>query len=149
MSSMRNRFTVPIAIVMALATAPLLSGCFGNPIEGIIEGATGGNVDIGGSDVPADFPSEVPLIDGDVVFALGLGDDTGKVYTVSIKVSGMDAIEQIAADLEDAGFTAIGELDVTGGAALYENGTWGVAATVTEDGDNGYVATYVVSPVGG
>ena len=48
MSTLRNRVTVPIAIALALVITPALSGCFGNPIESLIEGATGGDVDLGG-----------------------------------------------------------------------------------------------------
>lgn len=37
MSTLRNRVTVPIAIALALVITPALSGCFGNPIESLIE----------------------------------------------------------------------------------------------------------------
>lgn len=152
MPTLRNRFTVPLAIAMTLVTAPLLAGCFGgNPIENIIEGATGGDVDLPGNQVPSDFPSEVPLIDGEVVFALGVGDENGKVYTITVKVSGMDAIDQITSELEAAGFTSSFDVDTSdggGATAIYENDTWGVLVTVTEDSDNGFTATYIVTPKG-
>lgn len=151
MSTLRNRFTLPLAVAMAVVTAPLLTGCFGNPIESIVEGATGGNVDLGGASVPADFPSEVPLIDGEVVFGLGVGDANGKVFTVTVKVSGPEAIDTIQSELESAGFTSSFDVDTSdggGATAIYENETWGVLVTVVDDGENGYTATYVVTPKG-
>ena len=47
--ALRTRYTAPLALLIALAMAPTLSGCFGNPVESIIEGATGGEVDLPGT----------------------------------------------------------------------------------------------------
>ncbi len=47
---------------LLLIGLPALTGC--SMIEGIIEQQTGGDVDLGGNTVPADFPAEVPLADG-------------------------------------------------------------------------------------
>ena len=44
MNTLRKRFAAPVAIALALLITPALSGCFSNPIEGIIEGVTGGGI---------------------------------------------------------------------------------------------------------
>ena len=144
-----KRFTVPLAIVLALAITPALAGCFGNPIEQIVEGATGGDVSLPGQSVPDDFPKDVPLIDGEVVFGLGVGNDDGKAWNVTIKVSGIEAADQIKSQLEGAGFTAndagIGGTTEEGATLVYDNGTYNVLVVVTKDSDNGFVANYTVA----
>ena len=144
-----KRFTVPLAIVLALALTPALAGCFGNPIEQIVEGATGGDVSLPGQSVPDDFPKDVPLIDGEVVFGLGVGNDDGKAWNVTIKVSGIEAADQIKSQLEGAGFTAndagIGGTTEEGATLVYDNGTYNVLVVVTKDSDNGFVANYTVA----
>jgi hypothetical protein len=60
MSTMRRRIAIPLALVLAVSSVPLLTGCFGNPIQGAIKAATGGKVDLGGGSLPKDFPSSVP-----------------------------------------------------------------------------------------
>jgi len=145
-----KRLTVPLALVLALAITPSLAGCFGNPIEQIVEGATGGDVSLPGKSVPDDFPkADVPLIDGEVVFGLGVGNDDGKAWNVTIKVSGLDAADQIKSQLEGAGFTAneagIGGTTDEGATLIYDNGTYNVLVVVTKDADNGFVANYTVA----
>lgn len=148
MNTLRKRITVPVAIVLALAVTPALSGCFGNPIEQIIEGATGGDVDLGGASVPDGFPGEVPLIQGEVVFGASIGNDEGRVWNVTIKVAGSGAIEEIVSQLEGAGFTAtegFGGSIAEGGTAVLENADYGVLVVVSQDGESGFVANYTVT----
>ena len=144
-----QRFTVPLAIVLALAITPALSGCFGNPIEQIVEGATGGDVSLPGQSVPEDFPKDVPIIDGEVTFGMGVGNDDGKAWNVTVKVSGIDAADTIKSQLEGAGFTAneagIGGTTDEGATLVYDNGTYNVLVVVSKDAENGFVANYTVA----
>lgn len=144
-----KRLTVPLALVLALAITPALAGCFGNPLEQIVEGATGGDVSLPGQSVPDDFPkADVPLVDGDVLLGVGLGNDDGKVWNVTIKVGGLEAADGIKSQLEGAGFTASAAGNGTtdqGESLAYENGTYNVLVVVTKDADNGFVANYTVA----
>jgi hypothetical protein len=144
-----KRLTIPLALVLALAITPSLAGCFGNPIEQIVEGATGGDVSLPGKSVPDDFPKDVPLVDGEVLFGLGIGNADGKAWNVTIKVSGLDAADQIKSQLEGAGFTAneagVGGTTDQGAGLVYDNGTYNVLVVVTKDADNGFVANYTVA----
>lgn len=146
-----QRFTVPLAIVLALAITPALAGCFGNPIEQIVEGATGGDVSLPGQGVPDDFPQDVPLVDGEVAFGLGVGNADGKAWNVTIKVSGLDVVDGIKSQLEGAGFTAneagIGGVTAEGATLLYENEKYTVLVVVTKESSSGFVANYTVSEV--
>jgi hypothetical protein len=151
MSTMRKRVTVPLVIVLALAVTPALSGCFGNPIQQIVSGATGGNVDLGGKSVPDGYPTtEVPLIQGEIVSGIALGNDKdGKVFNVAVKVSGMDAVDTIKSELEGAGLTANGDIGGStdaGATLVYSSDKWGVLVLVALDKENGTVANYTVTP---
>ncbi len=109
MITQRTRSRIPVTLAIAgllLVGTPALAGC--SLINNVIDGATGGNLPEGlgtGQSVPSDFPSEVPLIDGDVVLGLSLPGDNGeKAWNVTINVSGADAFDTIATQLADAGF---------------------------------------------
>lgn len=148
MIALRKHGVVSAAIVGSLTLAPVLVGC-SNPLETVVEGVTGGNVDIGGTSIPGDFPAEVPLIDGEVVSAFGLGKDAEKAFTIVLKVSGASVADEIKAQLEGAGFTSEFDQDAGGVAgSAYTNANYGVLVAVTENGDNGWIATYVVTPAG-
>ncbi len=149
MSSKRTRYTAPLAIALALVLTPALSGCFGNPVEGIIEGVTGGDVDLGGTSVPEGYPvTEVPLASGEILFGGSIGNDEGKVFNVTIKVADASAIDAIKAQLEAAGFVSSGEFGGSngeGGTYIASTDAWGVLVVVSQDGANGFVANYTVT----
>ncbi|MGW9630500.1 hypothetical protein ACWGST_07325 [Agromyces sp. NPDC055520] len=118
-----------VAAVIAAATALTLSGCFPNPgdlvnkgVEEAIEGATGGDVSLGG-ELPADFPESIALIDGDIAFAAGAGGSEG--WMVMITSSAADPVADAAAKLEAAGFTEDTTLSGdTASAVVYSNGEY-------------------------
>ncbi|KRE21606.1 hypothetical protein [Agromyces sp. Soil535] len=133
-----------IAVAIAGITASLLTGCFGNPgnvnqaVEDAIESATGGDVSLDG-DLPADFPTSVPLIEGDVNVAAGAGGSEGWVVVITPSASD-DPVGEAASALEAAGFTA--DPKVTGeGAALYSNGEYTVLIV-----GKGTAVSYTVTP---
>lgn len=146
---MRNRITAPIAIALALVITPALSGCFGNPIESIIEGATGGDVDLGGTSLPDGYPAaEVPVISGEILFGASIGNAEGKVYNVTVKVADAGALDAIKAQLEGVGFTSdasMGGSTADGGTYIATTDAWGVLVVVSKDGSNGFVANYTVT----
>jgi hypothetical protein len=127
----------------------MLAGCFSNPLEGLIEGVTGGNVDLGGSSLPSGFPSsEVPLIEGEIVYGGSVTAEGATIFNVTIKVQDASALETITSQLEGAGFTSsagTGAEGVTGGGAVFTSDKWGVLVVVSEDGTNGFVANYTVT----
>ena len=143
----RKRFIVPAALVLALCIAPVLTACGGNPIQNIVQNATGGKVDLGGKSLPKDFPSEVPLVKGDVIFGAGIGSDEGKIWNVTIKVSDLKAFDQIADQLKSAGFESHAAGDSSGDArtGLFTKDPHGVLVVVSTDNKNGVVANYTVT----
>lgn len=144
-NSARGVATV-VAIASALMLAPALTGC--GALEGIIEQATDGQVDVSMGSLPEGWPAEVPVIDGDVVVGGKTTDDDGApVYNATIKVESEAAYDEIEAQLIAAGFEKVEAGDVDGGDAittgLFKNATYGVAVGVT--GTQGaYVANYTV-----
>ena len=146
MSRTRKSFLVPAAIVLSLAITPMLTAC-GNPVQGIINNVTGGNVDLGGAQLPKDFPKEVPLASGAVIFGAGLGNDEGKVWNVTIKVADASALDGITKQLTDAGFTTDASGDASGDATtgVFNKDPYGVLVIVSKDDKNGFVANYTVT----
>ncbi|MGO4593382.1 hypothetical protein AB4Z18_06115 [Leifsonia sp. 2TAF2] len=140
----RRILAVPLVAVLLLGAAPALTAC---SFQGVVKDVSGGNVDIGGTSVPSDFPKEVPLASGDVVLGAGLGSGDDKVWNVTVKVDGADAYTAIEKQLTDAGFS--GEFGAQGpkggGTGTFTNGTYGVLVVVTDAGSNGWVANYSVS----
>jgi hypothetical protein len=136
-----------IAVAIAGITASLLTGCFGNPVENLvnngvedaIEDATGGEVNIDG-ELPADFPTTVPLIEGKISFSGGSGGTEG--WVVLITSSASDPVAEAASALEGAGFTE--DTTVSGAGAdakVYSNAEYLVF--VAGDGN---IVTYTVTP---
>lgn len=91
-----------VAIASALAVTFTLSACFTNPLdtltdkisegvaqggaEKLIEGVTGSKMDIETGKLPADFPAEIPTLDGAIQTAFGMEIDDGKTWSVVIAV---------------------------------------------------------------
>jgi len=135
-----------IALAIALVATPALAGCFANPIESIVEGATGGNVDVG-STVPEGFPTEVPLVEGEVQYGAAMAEGDAKVFNVTVRVSGDSPVDAIRADLEGAGFAAQTEFTgdtAEGGMLIYASDAWGVLAVVAQEGDD-WIVNYTVT----
>jgi len=135
---------VLLAASLALVT-PVLSGC--GMIENIVENATGGDVESGTS-VPSDFPSEVPLIHGDVLAGGSVGNADGKIWNVTIKVNDGSAFDEIKAQMEDAGFESseVSGTSAEGGTGSFTKDPYGVFVVVTGgDTSEGWVANYTVT----
>lgn len=135
----------PVSLVLAvslLIAAPLaLTGC-----SQIVNQVTGGAVDLPGNTVPDDFPSDVPLVDGTVVLGGAIGDDTGKVWNVAIEVPGIEAYDDIDAQLTDAGFASQGVADQDGGkAGTFTKDPYVVVLVVGPGDDNTWIANYTVT----
>lgn len=135
-----------IAIASALVLAPTLTGC--GAVEGIIEQATGGEVDVSMGSLPAGWPSDVPVADGDIIVGGKTTDEAGApVYNATIKVKSESVFDEIEAQLIGAGFEKVEAGDVDGGDSIstgfFKNATYGVIVAVT--GTEGqFVANYTV-----
>ncbi|TFC51238.1 hypothetical protein E3T26_02975 [Cryobacterium sp. TMT1-21] len=132
---------------VAVAAMLLLSGCSGATVGGAVNGAvkeaTGGDVSLAG-ELPAGWPKEIPVIDGNLGFGAAntTNGDTGWVVTVA--TSAADPLADAKKKLEDAGFSSdtsatanVGEA----GVAALTNGTWSVVLAGTPEG-----VLYTVNP---
>ena len=164
---MRRPFSAALAAVLAIA---LLSGCsliestvqqsvdgaiesaresIEGSLEGAFEGVTGLDVEAG-NELPADFPPEVPFIDGTVVHA-GSATVQGEgnwIVGLQTEATVADAFAQARERLVDAGFTAsfateTGERSVGAFAGAGLN----VLVTVTPE-TSGTIVNYAVTPLG-
>jgi hypothetical protein len=146
----RRRITVPIAIVLAISSVPLLTGCFGNPLQGAINAATGGKVNLGGGgSLPTDFPSAIPVYKGKIDSALGLGTGKDKIWNVTVELPNANAYADIKSELSGAGFKTdeSGTVGNSGASIIADNKTYGVLVVVTESSSNKqWIANYTVTP---
>jgi hypothetical protein len=136
-------FAVSAAIAIGLFTAPALTGC---SVESLVKNATGGNVDLGGASKPSDFPEGIPLADGTIIAGAGLGTGKDKVWNVTVETGSENPTQLIKSQLEGAGFTAEGNLDLSseqGGTLFLTDETFGVTVLVGKT-DANWTANYTV-----
>ena len=115
------RTVTPLALAAALALT--LTGCFGNPLESLAEGAienivedqTGVDIDVdGGSGVgsgaslPDDWPTDVPTPDGTIISSMAID----KTFTTSIQVADEAAAQAGLDALLNAGFVSESTADM-------------------------------------
>lgn len=148
MPAPRLRGRAAALLSVASVATLLLTGCAGNPvqdmvdrtIEDSVEGATGGEVELGG-DLPADFPASVPVIDGTIELAGGTGDGT-EGWVVVLTSQASDPVGDAASALTGAGFTEDSTLSgEAAGGSVYTDGQYLVVLV----GD-GSTVTYSVAP---
>ena len=147
MSTLPTISRAAVAVAIAGITASLLTGCFGNPVENLVnqgvedavESATGGDVSLDG-ELPEGFPTSVPLIDGDITVAAGAGGADGWVVVISSSAS--DPVAEAASALEGAGFTEDTTVSGAGmGAKVYSNAEYIVLLA-----GEGETVSYTVTP---
>lgn len=145
MFSTRKRILVPAAIILSLALTPMLSGCGG--LQGIVNNATGGKLDLGSSKLPGDFPKDVPVPSDKVIFGIGLGNSDGKVWNVTFQVASKDALTDIDSKMKGAGFAkdASGDTTTEATTGIYSKDPYGVLVVVSSDDKNGFIANYTVT----
>ncbi|WAB84401.1 hypothetical protein OVN20_02175 [Microcella daejeonensis] len=118
-------------------------------IEGAVESETGGQVDIdtgagGGAALPADWPADVPVIEGRIVSAFAIDG------TFALSVEAADAATAAAGQqtLLDSGFTTIVEQDYGPGLRAWvmeKQGAWALSYSISES-DDGVLVQYTLSP---
>ena len=141
-----SRLSVPLAVLMVLAIAPVLAGCAMNPVESIIKQATGADVDLGGASLPKDFPVDVPIVDGEIQFGAGIKTDEARVWNVTVKATDPAVFETIKSQLTSAGFAwdeNLGGSTESGSVGTFINENYTVAVVVTTDG--GVTVNYTVT----
>ncbi|GAB3803642.1 hypothetical protein GCM10028798_22900 [Humibacter antri] len=142
-STRRALVAIPLAVLLALGSTAALSGC---SVQGLVKNVTHGHVDLGGRSVPADFPKAVPLAKGDVVYGASVGSSDGKIWNVTIKVSGPDAIDAVNAQFADAGYEQdLNNRTDKGGTSSFTKDPYSVLVVIAKDSSNRWVANYTVT----
>ncbi len=153
------RRTAPALAALGLGLTLTLTGCFANPLEGLVEGVveggveqiiedqTGVDVDIDGSgaSLPDSWPAEVPTVSGDVVFSAAADGN----FTAAITVANLGAAQSAFDALLDAGYTQVAELSLGEGSEsrVFENGAYNVAVIIAQNEDGTGLVQYTVGPV--
>ena len=141
--SRRALVAVPLAALLAFGSTAALSGC---SLQGLVKNVTHGHVDLGGKSVPADFPKAVPLAHGDVVYGASVGSSDGKIWNVTIKVSGADAIDAVNTQFTNAGFQQdMNNKTDKGGTSSFTKDPYSVLVVIAKDSSDKWVANYTVT----
>jgi hypothetical protein len=141
------KFRVPLAIVIACVSIPVLSGCVGpveNAVNGAVQGATEGDVSLGGA-LPKGWPSEVPVIDGKILFGAGGSSGGHEGWVVTIKSGAANPLADARAQLEVARFVVDTEAEASSGevgVVAVKNDDYRVLVAGSADG-----VLYTVTPV--
>jgi hypothetical protein len=104
---MTTRSSLGLVLAASLLVAtPVLSGC--SLIDNFLPNGVSGGIPAGvvpTQTIPDDFPSDVPLVDGDVVLGVTLpGENGDTAWNVTMKVADAEAFDEITTQLTDAGF---------------------------------------------
>ncbi|MHA7986118.1 hypothetical protein ACX9R5_09945 [Rathayibacter sp. CAU 1779] len=139
----RAAIAVPLAVALAFGSTAALSGC---SVQTLVRNITHGSVKVGAHSVPSDFPSEVPLAHGTVLYGVSAGSTGGKIWNVTIRVGGADALDSIAKQITDAGFQQnLDHSGENGGSESFRKDPYTVLVVVTKDDAKGWVANYTVT----
>jgi len=154
----RSHRGIPVALAgLAVAASLMLSGCFALPSlpgggsdgSGVSGGSTGSQSDSAPDDVPEQFqgmpvtfPSNIPLIAGEVVF----GIDVGTGWSVLVSVDDLEGDFVDATDrLKGAGYEVLLEtIAPEGSFGAFENETYQIQVSSQDTPDYGLVVNYLV-----
>lgn len=145
---MRSLAVIATAGVLALS----LSGCFGNPVENLVEGViedqTGIDVDVNsdgsGASLPEGWPAEVPTPAGTILSSFTADDVYSATISVADEAAALAGLEAVKA----AGFTVDAENDLGElKSAVLNNGTLGVTYAILND-SGAITVTIGVAPRG-
>lgn len=99
----RRRVLGPI-IAAALVLVLPLTGC--STLEEVFRSPTGADVEFGGTTLPADFPQEVPLLEGEVRFGGTLERGGEQYWNVTLATADAAALGTIQTQFQESGFAA-------------------------------------------
>lgn len=143
---------------LAVVIAAMLTGCFANPLdaivenvteetaqntaEEIIEGVTGGETDVNFGELPDDFPTEVPLVSQNVLQSVVVAE--GMMVIVSDSRSMKELAAQVKGDFagwEQIAWSDMGEMV----SAMYKkDDSLSVGVGIIGDDDEGNRVSYTI-----
>jgi hypothetical protein len=129
MPALRSLSVAAALLLLAGCSAPAPGAGSGAPTASAAGSATA--TAEAGTTLPSDFPSGIPLIDGDIVTA----STTSNGWEVWIaSADPIDGYGQASSSLQDAGFSAIADQSINGAAGgLFDNGAYTVTVTAGSD----------------
>jgi hypothetical protein len=81
-----------------------------------------------------------------VVYAASVGSSDGKIWNVTIKVGGADAVEAVDKQFADAGYRQdMDNKTDKGGTASFTKEPYSVLVVIAKDSSSGWVANYTVT----
>lgn len=146
------RATRPLALIIAAGLAASLTGCFGNPVESIVEGVikeqTGIDVNTStdgtSASLPADWPG-LPVPEGQITSALSVSG----TFVITVLVDDEAAIESVISQLLGQGYTEESRADLGGlKSVLLRGSEWTTTVGWLPDEETGkFIVNYGVVAV--
>ena len=141
------RLRMGLAVLAVLAIGPALAGCSDEAVQGAVngavQGATDGDVSLGGT-LPDGWPTEIPVIDGEIKFGAGNTTNGDQGWVVTVASAAADPLADAEQKLVDAEFEPdtgnsanVGDV----GVAALKSATYTVTIAGTPDG-----VLYTVAP---
>lgn len=145
----RRRLVVGLALGLSLAMSPLVTGCGGDDSpDSVVDGSrVDVDTDTSSGDLPDDFPTDVAEVDAPIDSASVIGEGDERVWMVAFRFDSLDQVDQVYADLDDAGYTrtvAVPSKDGQAATYSYSNDARSIVITVAEEGDDGVEVAYTV-----
>ncbi|MGV8852809.1 MAG: hypothetical protein ACOH1M_09630 [Rhodoglobus sp.] len=160
MNTSQRALKSAITLVIAAGVTVSVAGCFSNPledlanglventVENVIEGSTGVDVDVNsdgkGGSLPASWPAEVPVPDGEIALSLSVGGS----YNVTVVVGSQDAAEAGYEKFLDNGFEVVSEFSLGEGVYAYglQSDKWTVQYSWGEDDEGSSTVNITATP---
>lgn len=148
----KNFTTVTATVALAVGATFSLSGCFGNPLEKlaqgganeIVENVTGGDVDMSGQSMPKDFPSQISVPDGKIIFGTSTNVDDTRGWMLNMVVKDPSVFAAVQNQLKSSGFDEIAATDGATAMGIYQGNGYGIVLNLAED-DGEYTISYIVT----
>ena len=146
---MRTAHTA-IALVVCLSLAGGLAACSSG--AGPTGGSANPSIDTPGgeptvenfTDLPDDFPAEIPLINRDIDYGFVSRDGSTTSFGVWITADASGAAELISSQMTEAGF-AMSPAAGSTGSTIYESDKWLISVTIDGPGTDPGTVVYTVS----
>ncbi|MGV8911403.1 MAG: hypothetical protein ACOH14_02200 [Rhodoglobus sp.] len=160
MNTSQRALKSAITLVIAAGVTVSLAGCFSNPledlanglventVENVIEGSTGVDVDVNsdgkGGSLPASWPAEVPVPDGEIALSLSVGGS----YNVTVVVGSQDAAEAGYEKFLDNGYEVVSEFSLGEGVYAYglQSDKWTVQYSWGDDDEGTSTVNITATP---
>lgn len=155
----RSASTRIVGGALAVVVVAMLTGCFANPLDAIvenateetaknaaedmIEGMTGGEADLSIGSIPDSFPSEIPLVSDNVLQGMEIPEG------IMVVLSDPRSVDELAAQVKEdfSGWEELGwtDLDMLVGGVYQQDASYTVTVSIMAEEGSDAIVSYTVN----